>query len=138
MPLLIGCRVLAFDAQGRVLLVRHSYGSGRWMLPGGGVARREDPLAAALRELHEEVGCGLEQARLFGCVDEPLSGAINRVHLICGLVRGTPKADGREIVEALFHDPAALPDGMAAQLERSLSDWITAATAGHPRPPAPD
>ena len=34
-PLLLGCRVMAFDDQGRVLLIRHSYGSGRWMLPGG-------------------------------------------------------------------------------------------------------
>ena len=50
-PLLIGCRVLAFDEAERVLLIRHSYGSGRWMLPGGGVDRGEDPLAAALREL---------------------------------------------------------------------------------------
>jgi 8-oxo-dGTP pyrophosphatase MutT (NUDIX family) len=58
-PRLNGCRVLARDADGRVLLVRHCYGSGRWMLPGGGMKRGEDPLLAAERELLEEVGCRL-------------------------------------------------------------------------------
>ena len=70
-PLLLGCRVLAFDSEGRVLLIRHSYGSGRWMLPGGGIARGEDPLAAATRELAEETGCALDAPRLFAVVDEP-------------------------------------------------------------------
>ena len=53
-----GVKVMAFDAQGRLLLVRHGYGrSDLWMLPGGGVGRREMPEAAARRELMEEVGC---------------------------------------------------------------------------------
>lgn len=137
-PLLVGCRVLAFDAAGRVLLVRHSYGSGRWMLPGGGIGRGEDPLEAALRELREEVGCTLAGARLFHLIEEPLSGTVNRVHLVCGLAQGAPIPDGREIVEAVFHHPAALPTGMAAALERGLTDWITAAKAGHHPPPAAD
>lgn len=134
-PLLSGCRVLAFDDDGRVLLVRHSYGSGRWMLPGGGIGRGEDPLTAALRELREEVSCGLDQPRLFHRIDEPLAGTTNRVHLICGIAVGTPLPDGREIIEAVFHDPGALPTGMAAALEQGLAEWITAAKAGHLRPP---
>ena len=46
-PRLAGCRVLALDREDRVLLVRHSYGSGKWMPPGGGLTRGEDALAAA-------------------------------------------------------------------------------------------
>lgn len=137
-PLLLGCRVLAFDGQGRVLLVRHSYGSGRWMLPGGGIARGEDPLAAGLRELREEVGCRLAHAREFERVDEPLSGTTNRVHLICGLIDGEPRPDGREIIEAVFHDPAALPDNMAVALERGMAQWVRAAEAVLPRRPGAD
>lgn len=137
-PLLIGCRVLAFDDQGRVLLVRHSYGSGRWMLPGGGIGRREDPLAAAARELREEVGCDLVEAKLFGRVDEPLAGTTNRVHLVCGRAAGAVRPDGREIVEAVFHAPAALPDDMAAVLRDGLAGWITAAKAARLRPPEGD
>ena len=32
-PRLDGCRVIALDAAGRVLLIRHTYGTGRWMPP---------------------------------------------------------------------------------------------------------
>ena len=39
-----------------VLLVRHTYGHRAWDLPGGTVKRREVPLAAAQREMHEELG----------------------------------------------------------------------------------
>jgi 8-oxo-dGTP pyrophosphatase MutT (NUDIX family) len=129
-PVLHGCRVLAFDGAGRVLLVRHSYGSGRWLLPGGGIARGEAPLAAALRELLEETGCELAEARELVVIEEPLSGATNRVHVICGVTRDRPQADGREIVAAEFFAPDALPPNLARQLELNLAGWIRTAKAG--------
>lgn len=131
-PLLIGCRVLAFDAAGRVLLVRHSYGSGRWMLPGGGVARGEEPVAAALRELAEETGCALRDPREIAVIEEPLAGTTNRVHVITGQALGAPQGDGREIVEARFFAPGALPPDLARQLRANLADWIRTAKAGSP------
>jgi 8-oxo-dGTP pyrophosphatase MutT (NUDIX family) len=39
-----------------VLLVRHTYGRRIWDLPGGTVRRRETPIAAARREMQEELG----------------------------------------------------------------------------------
>ena len=51
----LGVRVVATDADGRVLLVRHTYLAG-WWLPGGGVDRGETTQAAAVRELREETG----------------------------------------------------------------------------------
>jgi 8-oxo-dGTP pyrophosphatase MutT (NUDIX family) len=39
---------------GKLLLVRIWLSDGTWMLPGGGLHRKEDPVAAALRELKEE------------------------------------------------------------------------------------
>lgn len=48
---------LILEAGSQILLVRHSYGHRtEWALPGGGRQRREDPLACARRELHEELG----------------------------------------------------------------------------------
>lgn len=129
-PLLIGCRVLAFDEAGRVLLVRHSYGSGRWMLPGGGVARGEAPLVAACRELAEETRCALLDPREIAVIEEPLAGATNRVHVITGQAVGVPQGDGREIVEARFFAPDALPSDLARQLQANLAGWIRTATAG--------
>src|ERR1700734_2481734 len=40
----------------RVLLVRHTYGSRQWDLPGGGRHRGERSIDAARREMHEELG----------------------------------------------------------------------------------
>ncbi len=40
----------------RVLLVRHTYGSRAWDIPGGAMKRRESPLSAARREMSEELG----------------------------------------------------------------------------------
>ena len=128
-PLLIGCRVLAFDDAQRVLLIRHSYGSGRWMLPGGGVDRGEDPLAAGIRELAEETGCALHDPILFGQVEEPLHGTTNRVHLVTGTAIGIVRGDGREVIEATFFALDALPPDLSYLVDRYLADWVTAATA---------
>lgn len=131
-PRLYGCRVIARDDAGRVLLVRHSYGSGRWMLPGGGHKRGEDALAAAAREFAEETGCMLLGAREIAVTREPLFGAVNQVHVIAGTCSGVPHADGREIVAAQFFDPEALPDTCAAPLRAALPAWLTAAGAASP------
>lgn len=51
----LGVRVIARDADGGVMLVRHTYLQG-WWLPGGGVDRGETAPDAAVRELQEEAG----------------------------------------------------------------------------------
>jgi 8-oxo-dGTP diphosphatase len=49
--------VLCFvECEGKVLLVRHSYGSDEWHLPGGNRSDDESPEEAIRRELMEEVG----------------------------------------------------------------------------------
>ncbi|MFM2301424.1 MAG: hypothetical protein RLZZ84_1160 [Pseudomonadota bacterium] len=123
-PVLLGCRVLAFDESGRLLLIRHSYGSDSWTVPGGGVRRGEDPVRAAMREFSEETGCTLLGARLFAVLDEPLFGATNRVHFITGTAAGVPRPDGREITALAFHAPDALPRPLAPSLAAGLEDWL--------------
>lgn len=122
-----GCRILAFDGDGKVMLIRHSYGSGNWMLPGGGIGRGEDPLLAALRELREETCCELVEARVLAVVEEPLYGTVNRVHVVTGTVLGSPRGDGREVIELAFFAPDALPDRLSPALAARLGEWLVAA-----------
>ena len=126
-PRVRGCRILAFDHAGGVLLVRHSYGSGRWMLPGGGLGRNEDAVAGARRELAEEVGCRLDEARLVTLLEEPLSGATNHVHLVTGRTADAATGDRREVIAAQFFAPGAWPADMAVSHQAGLDAWVTAA-----------
>ena len=126
-PRLNGCRVLARDGAGRLLLIRHSYGTGAWMPPGGGVDRGEDPVAAGRRELAEEVGLELHDARCVASSEDTLHGAGNAVHIIAGRVTGPARPDGREIIEAGFFAMDALPQPLARELAERLSEWLALA-----------
>ena len=59
------CIILHHD---HILLVRHTYGSQNWGLPGGRLKRNETPEEAIKREIHEEVGIRLHQVNLHGHV----------------------------------------------------------------------
>lgn len=137
-PTIYGVRVLALDAEGRVLLVRHSYGSRQWSPPGGGMRRRENACAAGLRELREETGCAIEGIHEIARTQEPLHGATNVVRIVGGPIVGTPRPNQREIVEARFFAPDALPERMPPRLRAYLPAWVKAATAAdRPAPAAP-
>jgi len=140
-PRLDGCRVIALDPAGRVLLIRHTYGTGRWMPPGGGLGRGEDVLDAAARELAEETGLALARAVLIDEVDESLHGAHNRVRIVAGRVSGKPHVDGCEVAKAAFFRAERLPEDMPRQFRKALPGWITAASVACPAdgavPPSP-
>jgi ADP-ribose pyrophosphatase YjhB (NUDIX family) len=94
-----GVSVIALGERDDVLLVRHSYGSRRWSLPGGGLGRGENPHDCARREMREELDCELAEIELAGQIDETLFGAPHRSYVFTARFAGEPRADGREIAE---------------------------------------
>jgi 8-oxo-dGTP pyrophosphatase MutT (NUDIX family) len=113
-PETAGVSVIAVDEAGRVFLVRHAYGSGRWSLPGGGVGRGEDPFACAHREMREELGCGLERVALAARFEETLYGAPHRAFVYTARFAGEPRADGRELIETGWFALDALPPDLVS------------------------
>ena len=59
----IAVKVIAYDKDGKVLLVKPKYRD-YWHNPGGGVDKDESPLSAAIREFREEVGLSIDAGKL--------------------------------------------------------------------------
>jgi 8-oxo-dGTP pyrophosphatase MutT (NUDIX family) len=109
-----GVSVIAVDFEGRVFLVRHSYGSGLWSLPGGGLGHGEDPHACAQREIREELGCALTDLVLAARFDETLHGAPHRAYVFTARFAGEPRPDGREVIDSGWFALDALPAGLVS------------------------
>jgi len=120
---LAGVSVFVTDLDGRLLLVRHSYGPNGWALPGGGLGRGEDPEDAARREIAEEVGCALEGVRVLEHVQETISGSPHTAWLIAARTRDRPRPDRREILEARFFPTHSLPEPLTALTRTRIAAW---------------
>lgn len=120
----LGVRALAFDAQGRVLLVRHGYAKG-WHLPGGAVELGETAEEAAMRELLEETGVIAEgRPKLVGLFYNPAFGGRDHVVLFLfeRFVIGPKPAPGHEIAEAGWFSREALPADTTPATRRRLAE----------------
>ena len=116
---------------GRLLLVRHGYGrSDLWMLPGGGVGRRETPEKSARRELKEEVGCRLERLELVGTYGSAAEGKRDTIFLYRGDTADEPRADGLEVIEARFFALDALPPTTSPATLRRVHDLERGSAGG--------
>ena len=57
-------RVILQTTDNQVFLVKNWIGLGNWQLPGGRLNKQESPRQAAIREIKEELGLELSDARL--------------------------------------------------------------------------
>jgi 8-oxo-dGTP pyrophosphatase MutT (NUDIX family) len=116
----------ALVCRGEVLLVRHTYGPERWELPGGGVHRGEEPLAALRRELGEELGIEIAQATLI-CT-EPGPGRLrhHRTHLFrVEIDEPRLRPDPVEIAEVRWFGPDAPPPRVGPMVRRALGAAVS-------------
>ena len=118
-----GVSVVITNLNGDVLLLKHSYGPDVWSLPGGGLARGEDPEAAARREVREELG--VEPARIepIGTLEEVLSGSPHTAHVFAAVCDQRPRPDGREVKEARFFPSHSLPEPLGRTTRTRIAAW---------------
>ena len=120
-PQLHAITVILRDGEGRVLFIRHSYGPRGWTLPGGGGIGSEDPVDAARREMHEELGVHIGELALLGTLTETVSGAPQTAHVFGAVVDEEPKPDGREVIEARFFMVDEVPSPLSELTRRRIA-----------------
>ena len=138
-------RVLLLDERDRVLLISHLPGDGRrvWTAPGGGLQPDEDHLAAARRELAEELGAELEPGPCVWTRSATFSfrGVWLRQHERWHLVRAELDAEQAPLVdvgidEARWWTLGELQDTKELLAPRRLPEALAALLAdGPPRAP---
>ena len=118
-----GCAVVIEDDGGSILLLRHSYGPKVWALPGGGIAKGEQPAAAAKREMKEELDLSLDKISAVGTVENEISRSPHAVHLFSARTGQAARPDRREVLEARFFPKGSLPEPLSPTTRECLALW---------------
>jgi 8-oxo-dGTP pyrophosphatase MutT (NUDIX family) len=121
--LTLGVRGIVTDAEGRVLLIEHTYTHG-WHLPGGGVERGETAETALLRELIEEAGVRLSgPVRLLSIhSNHPRHPGDHVLVYLCPDWEPCPATSRGEVERIGWFSPDALPDTTAPGHRRRIEE----------------
>lgn len=119
----LGVRGVATDAEGRVLLIRHTYRPG-WYLPGGGVERAQTVHDAVVREMAEEGGIeAMEPPVLLGFYSNHKVHPNDHVALFrFGAWTPCPPLENGEIAERGFFAIQNVPADTSAGTRRRLAE----------------
>ena len=129
----LGAAAVIRDRQGRVLLVRHSYGRLNWELPGGLGESNESTIETAIREVREETGLEVAAERTTGVYYER-GDDMHHFVFLCRPLDETvaPRPDLSEITNCGYFSPDALPRPISDFTIRRIVDAVSGAA-----PPLP-
>jgi 8-oxo-dGTP diphosphatase len=126
-----GCAAFVRDGDGRVLLVRHTYGRLNWELPGGASEPGETLERTALRELQEETGLTGRAVSLAGLYYKREDDSHHAV-FHCEIEGGTePAPTSPEISAAAFWPVDELPRPISDFTIRRIQDAFSGEHPNH-------
>ena len=118
--------VILHRDDGRVVLVRHTYGDRRaWDLPGGWVEEGEQPVQTARRETREELGADVAESewQLIGAIEGLWHWKHERLTFFTARwPGGEPLVDPVEIAEVAWFDPRRPPEQLGVGTRAVLRD----------------
>ena len=119
-----GVKVMVFNEEGALLLIRNTYArSHLFLLPGGGIGRRESPIEAARREVLEETNVTVQRLTPRSVHRSRTDGKRDTIHLFTGFTTDAPRPDEREVEEARFFPLDRLPDNVSAATLRRIAEY---------------
>jgi 8-oxo-dGTP pyrophosphatase MutT (NUDIX family) len=119
-----GVKVMLFNREGEVVLIRNSYGrSDLFVLPGGGIRPFEDPERAARREIREELGIDIGGVKLRSTHVATSEGKRDTIYLFEAVTSQCPVADESEVEEAHFFAVAEPPAQTSPATLRRLAEY---------------
>lgn len=120
-----GAKTFVFHGE-RLLLVRLGYAHKRWVLPGGGIDRGEEPEAAAKREVFEESGLRLEKLTYID--QRHHTNQYRKVTVFYYTAAAATEnlvIDGQEIVDAGWFPLSELPEALSPRLREEITMYTT-------------
>lgn len=119
-----GVKLMLFNEQGQILLIRNTYGDPRLLvLPGGGVRPFESFAHAARREAMEELSCEIQAPAHVGTFTSTAEGKVDTVQLFTAQVLAHDiQIDHKEVAEALFCDIHELPVDVSPATRRRIDE----------------
>ncbi|GGD91324.1 NUDIX hydrolase [Paenibacillus nasutitermitis] len=106
---LMGSASVISDSEGRILLVKHSYGKNNWDLPGGKAEVNESVQETAKREVLEETGLDVEVGQLTGIYYDPDYDMHHFVFISNNKNNQIPEPSSPEILECRYCSMDDLP-----------------------------
>jgi 8-oxo-dGTP pyrophosphatase MutT (NUDIX family) len=116
--------LIASPRSKRVLLVKTTYGSRGWHLPGGFVEARESPVHALHREIREELGITIDNVSFVGIYYKLYARNLNLVFR-CRIKTGKPRPDCEELSAVRLFPLDALPESLSCRSERLIRDLLS-------------
>ena len=119
-----GVKVMLFNDDGELLLIRNSYGdTDAWVFPGGGVRPWEEPRKAAIREIREELSIDVADVTAVSTHLTRAEGKRDTVYLFAAKASDPLRISRLELEEARFFSLDALPAQASPATMRRIAEY---------------